>query len=154
LEEGKFMNIEATKQWYCDSCGLIIEKVEDGWFEWFADTETNKSTGFRIVHDNQRCHYNSEELKRERSSFSHIPLQNVTGYDGLAILLVMFVDNSPADSYELAEIIRRVHLPNYEKAKRYWDEAIEDGIIFGERESVTDYSQSSLEKIINRYVNK
>jgi hypothetical protein len=148
------MKLEEPKQWYCDSCGLVIEKAEDGWLEWYEDTETNQSAGFRIVHHDQRCQYNWGKLDRKNKSLSDGHLQNFTGYDGFSILLGMFDYANPTDPHELTEIIRRIHLPNYEEARQYWDEAKEDGYVSGERESVTDYFQNTLIGVINRYGSK
>jgi hypothetical protein len=148
------MQLEPLKQWLCDNCGLIIERAEEGWLEWYEDTESNQSAGFRIVHHDTLCQYDSSKLDGKNKSVSDGHLQNFTGYDGFSILLGMFDYANLADNHELTEIIRRIHLPNYEEARLYWDRAKEDGVIFGERESVPDYFQDTLRGIINRYGNK
>ncbi len=39
------------KQWYCDSCGELIEKPEHAYLEWRDDRpKSHKKYGFRIVH--------------------------------------------------------------------------------------------------------
>lgn len=42
-------------QFHCDTCGEVIEKPEEGWFEWISEydeeAKITKSHSFRIVHN-------------------------------------------------------------------------------------------------------
>jgi hypothetical protein len=33
------MSLKPLQQWYCDRCGEIIEKPEDGWLHWRREGE-------------------------------------------------------------------------------------------------------------------
>ena len=59
------MKLKPLKQWICDSCGELIKKPEDGWWEYLSDTNTYLVSGFRIVHYGGPCYYNVQALKRE-----------------------------------------------------------------------------------------
>jgi hypothetical protein len=145
------MKLIPLSQWICDSCNQMIEKAEEGWLEWYELKDGNQIGGFRIVHNQEECHYRYERLIREGKHISDNHLQYFTGYDGLASLLTMFDCKTQIDSYELADIIRRIHLPYYEEARTYWEEAKVDGFIFGERHSVRDFQQGTLLNLITRY---
>ena len=133
------MSLKPLSQFICDQCGLLIENADDGWLEWYDDCE-NPAHGFRIVHAGRRCYY------PERADISDNHLIYFTGKDGLPILLNLFKRKGVADQNELAEIIRRLHIPYYEEARRYWDRAVSEGMIDNE-----DYRQAELQAVIKEY---
>lgn len=135
------------KKFICDECGSIIEKPEDGWLEWFDDYETPVE-GFRIVH------HSSVSPRRDKGGDCYYPrnpkvsdghLTQYMGIDGLAFLLAKF-DRNLADPKELAEIIRRLHIPHYEEARLLIDRAHKDGLL-----DSPDHDQNNLLMIIKEY---
>jgi len=143
------MKLKPLQQFICDECGDVIEKVDDGWLEWFDDTK-NPIHGFRIVHvsgasprfkKGGNCYY------PESSALSDNHLEHFTGIDGLAWLLSLF-DRNLGDPRELAEIIRRIHILYYEEARQYLERAYNHGFIDSK-----DYSQYDLKRVIQEYGN-
>lgn len=134
------------KQWVCDSCGEVIEKPEDGWFEWYTERDTSLDTGFRIVHHRGSCMYNDQWLEQQNRSPSDFDLSMVVGHNGLALLLNLMEHKKFRDTKEFIEVFRRLHLPYYEEARHYWDRARSDGFLDG-----NEYQQNSLLDIIKEY---
>ncbi len=141
------MKLIPLKQWICDSCGGIIEKPEDAWFEWYLDRDTSYETGFRIVHAGQTsCRYDDRQLEQENKSPLDLPFATVLGPDGLGALLYLTEHTSFADLKEFIDIVRRLHIPYYEEARQYWKQAGRDGLFDG-----SEYTTKVLLSIINRY---
>jgi hypothetical protein len=128
--------------WFCDTCGEPIETIEDGWIEWidYQDSEGNtKGRDFRLVHvlsaspyRNQRehgCHFDEQaEFKTDQGSVSDLPLESFLGADGLMFLLSK-IDEGIISVAELLEMIKRLHIPGYEQARRHFDRALREGVI-------------------------
>lgn len=144
----------ALEQWCCDHCGEKIERVEDGWLEWYRDIRSEepnfKGKGFRIVHHSPKCMYDSREMYRENKLTADMHLEDFTGPDGLVYLLSFIENQRVEDPSELIEIIRRIHTPYYEEARKYHHEAEADGFFDGENE-ITRYTTSSSIYILNNY---
>ncbi len=146
------MKLVTLKQWICDTCGEIIEKADDGWFEWYKDKKTSLNMGFRIVHHRQSCMYNDPVIERHNRMVADLNLTDVIGGDGLGALLFRMElsetkdFNKLADIKEYIDIIRRLHLPYWEEARQYWHMALGDGFDDG-----CDYSEARLISIINEY---
>ena len=139
------------KQWYCDSCGEVINEPNDGWLEWYHEQgEIGNNEGYRIVHHDRRCMYNSRKLFLENKSLSDMHLSDFIGSDGLVSLLSHIEFNDVKDNSELVEIIRRLHVPYYEEARKYHHVAKENGF-FSEENEVTRYLQSTSKYIIENY---
>jgi hypothetical protein len=143
------MKLKPLTQFFCDECGGLIEKVEDGWLEWYDDYQ-NPIHGFRIVHASGasprwrkggNCYY------PESGDISDDHLVHFTKDDGLARLLSFFKRNL-SDPSELSEIINRIHIPHFEEARVYLARAIKDGVV-----DSFDNSQSDLLKVIEVYGN-
>ena len=143
------MKLRPLEQFICDECGELIEKLEDGWLEWIDDYK-NPIHGFRIVHasgtsprrkSGKNCYY-PESIGLCDGHLSHF-----STIDGLAILLSFFEKNLGTPK-ELAEIIRRLHIPHYEEARRYLERASSDGFIDN-----IDSSQADLKRVIEEYGN-
>lgn len=156
---GKFMNsnesvncsLTPLQQWYCDSCGEVIESVENGWLEWYADRDNIfKEKGFRIVHHNKSCMYNEKWMYKVGKSVSDSHLDSFAGADGLVRLLSKIQLEYVEDNAELIEIIRRLHVPYYEEARKYHDEAEADGYFDGKNEYTRYITRTSI-GIINKY---
>ena len=145
------MRLRPLKQWICDSCGEIIKKPNDGWFEWYKDTKKSVERGFRIVHHKKECMYPSSQLKRQNRIVKDLNLTDVVGSDGLGHLL-QWIELSEKDVYKIADMIefvsimRRLYLPYWEEARLYWDKAYKDGFHDG-----CDFSENQLLSIIDKY---
>jgi hypothetical protein len=141
------MKLEPLNQFICDRCGELIKNVEDGWLEWLDDGKT-PIHGFKIVHisgasprakEDGYCYY------PESGAVSNNPLSHFTDTNGLTYL-ISFLDRKLADPRELAEIIRRLHIPHYEEARQYLERALKEGFI-----DPNDFTQHNLERIIKKY---
>jgi len=145
------MKLIPLRQWVCDSCGKVIDKPEDGWFEWYTEKNTCLDTGFRIVHQRESCMYNDRTLEQQNRSPCHLGLAGALGSSGLGYFLFKLELSGKgvhklADIKEVAEIIRRLHLPYYEEARLYWDDALRDGFHDG-----CSFDESTLLGIIENY---
>lgn len=139
------------KQWYCDNCGEVINKPGDGWFEWYHEIgEQGNNEGYRIVHNDRKCMYDDRRLLAENKSRSDMHLTAYIGLDGLISLLSHIEFNDAKDNSELVEIIRRLHIPYYEEARKYHHVAEEEGF-FSEENEITRYLQSTSKDIIENF---
>lgn len=144
------INLEPLKQWKCDTCGETITTPDDGYVEWKKD-EKGRSIEFRLIHqsrkdgiDPHRCSYPLEYP----SSFS---VPKLMGPDGLAYLLQFIEQESDRGSKvgvrELTELTRRLHIPEYEEARQYFDQAEESG----SNPELLTLSQDYLKDVIEEY---
>ncbi len=134
------MGLKPLREFVCDKCGALIEKVEDGWLEWFDDYK-KPAHGFRIVHAGGDCYY----LDTPEVSDNH--LIYFMGTDGLSYLLSLLSRKNGVNVAELVEVIRRLHVPFYEEARQYLDRAIGDGMISDKNE----FRRTDLEAILAEY---
>jgi hypothetical protein len=144
---GEEMKLKPLQQFICDECGEVIKKVEDGWLEWIHERR-GPIHGFRIVHivrasprfkKGGSCYY------PDRLNASDNHLIYFAGPDGLSVLL-SFLEKKLSDPRELADIIRRLHVPHYEEARPYLEQARDAGIIRS-----IEYSQEELKAVIKEY---
>ena len=147
------MRLIPLKQWICDSCGEVIEKPKDGWFEWYSDTRTHLETGFRIVHSRESCMYDDRTLREQHRSPLDQQLPVVLGSSGLGYLLFMLeltekkkVVRKIASVSEFVEMIRRLHLPYWEEARLYWKDAYREGL-----HDACSFDEKTLITIIEEY---
>ena len=153
--------------WWCDACGGLIDGPESGYMEWLSVTSEKVSDyrGFRIIHAainhqiGHRCSHYYQRVPKGCTLFDG-PLEWFVGIRGL-VRLVAFIDpgcrhvvdyRGPqvADLREWAEITRRLQLPLYEEARRYFPQAVADGI-FGDFNEITIYTPPALQEIIDAY---
>jgi hypothetical protein len=112
--------------WLCDTCNELILREDDGWIEWLmyrdADGSYSYSLGsLRLVHhcsasprgEYPGCQYTGGALDDH--------LHRFLGPDGLMELL-SFIERG-FDVEEVMEMIKRLHLPGYEHARFYLEEA-------------------------------
>lgn len=147
-------SLRPLEQWYCDVCGEVIEKVEDGWLEWYKERLNDGSFGkekeYRIVHHDKSCMYNSNRLYKDNKMNADMHLHGFVGPDGLVSLLSKIQFDDVENNRELVEIIRRLHVPFYEEARQYHDIAQELGYFDGENE-ITRYIQNTSIHILNNF---
>jgi hypothetical protein len=157
--------LKPLAQWLCDTCGEVIDGPKAGWLEWIQHGEA-KASGFRICHHapasprrkkrgDEGCYqYSNAEGRHDNH------LDSFVGPDGLSALIAMvdagsLHDQSGADVpqagvREWLEIVRRLHTPHYEEARRYFAKAASDGFFDGCNE-LYPYTQSTLETLIDEY---
>jgi hypothetical protein len=140
------------KQWICDSCGQIIEKSEDGWWEYLDDFKTNAILGFRIVHHQKSCMYDERPIAHEDLLLGDLPLNQIIDSGGFGHML-HWLELSETKKLECTivingyiEVMRRLYLPYWEEARQYWEKALKDGFHDG-----CDFSENTLINIITEY---
>lgn len=103
-----------------------------------------------MVHNKEECIYDSDTMFQEGKLISDMHLNSFVGADGLVNLLSKIQYDYVEDNAAVVEIIRRLHVPYYEEARRYHHEAEIDGYFDGENE-VTGYVVRVSKDIINNY---
>lgn len=151
------------QQWTCDNCGELIKRVQDGYVEWFLDG-ANKNCGFRIVHhapasprkrDGGDCYAYTKHPGRLDLALDHF-----VGPLGV-LMMISLIDVGPllepnfrgpwvSDLREWVELFRRLHLPDYEEARRHWSDAQAEGFFDGANE-ISPYMPESLRAVVERY---
>lgn len=147
------------KGWICDTCGERIEKVEDGWVEWMkypkdgadrGEVKKYEGKGLRLVHHrsvNPGCAYDQKvEYATRKGLLSDLPLSEFLGPDGLMQLLG-FIATNIVPTEECLEMIKRLHIPEYEDARRFFDEAIR-GEVFEPNTPEGYYRQSDIQAVL------
>ena len=146
------MSLTPLKQWICDSCGEIIKKPEDGWFEWYLEGINGHRKGLRIVHNNKSCMYDDSILKEQNRTPADSNLTDFLGSVGFGHLLYWLELSETRNIYKIAdikefiEIIRRLYLPYWEEARLYWDTSLQDGFHDG-----CSFDEGTLKSIIKEY---
>jgi hypothetical protein len=145
------MDTPLTK-WYCDVCNEHIENVNDGYVIW-KKAKDLKSYSFKIIHQ-CRCDQNDYPASR--------PLKEFLGEQGLVYLLSKLSigpikkyigqgsDCTVVDMDEFVDFVRRVQIPYYEEARRYFGnpDLLEN---FSHDNEYLPYLPEQLEKIIRGY---
>lgn len=127
------MKLKPLKQWICDSCGGLIKKSEDGWWEYLHDTKTELVSGFRIVHHREPCMYAEQALRRKNKMVGDMHLDHMlkSGAFGHMLHWLELSETKKIDERieitEFTEIMRRLYLPYWEEARQYWEQAYKDG---------------------------
>jgi len=155
--------LKPLQQWYCDTCDELIQKPEDGWVEWIR--QNNRVQDFRICHhviasprqhSEEGCYAHGDK----RGEASH-HLKVFLGADGM-ISLLSDVHVGPwldpqgkatsglGDAASWAETFRRLHVPYYEEARRYFARARAGGYSDDDNE-IRPFLESSLLDIIQEY---
>lgn len=160
------MVLKPLKQWFCDRCGEVIAKPEDGLLHW--RTTNGKVHSFEILHRPYVSPRGGDRPPVPGGAYGCFPpniesdplLKGMLGSRGLAALLAemdpgaYFAADGDAigaveDIRNWVETIRRLHIPFYEQARRYFKRARLDG----ELGSIDPASLSSetLKHLIERY---
>lgn len=152
--------LEPLKQFMCDGCGQIIQRVKDGWVEWLSDDD-GRNHGFRIVHHTpamprgHRCYAYDRHPDR-----ADMHLRDLTGNVGmvraLSLLHPGMLHCSDSDksgiinANEYAIFMRRLFLPFYEEGRLYFDQAEAEGFI-GDANEVLVYTEDFLYELVQKY---
>lgn len=154
------MALVPLKQWYCDRCGRLIDDPEQGWVHWRCDDDRNVFD-IEILH-----HLTASPRGGQRGCYpvhldSDMPLTAMLGPRGIVELLSM-VDagayhdpdgrnvGKVTDLRNWTEVFRRLHLPYYEEARRYFDQARHEGDLEGMSE-VALYAEDTLRRLVDEY---
>jgi hypothetical protein len=142
------------EQWTCDSCGKLIENAGDGWVEWvaFTGTPVRPVRDLRLVHRfKQGCRFNKwEEFEKDGGIVGDWPLKDFLGHDGLMFLL-SYIEDEDAPVTQLLEMIKRLHIPFYEKTRRYFEQAVAANVIYAPYTRPGYYTQSQIKDVL-RYI--
>ena len=147
----KISGLIPLKQWICDNCGELIENPDRGWLEWYTSGSILDKRGFRIVHDHDRCMYDSHELFKDGKSNSDMHLVDFLGPDGLVKLTNLLEKETSESIAEIVEIIKRLHVPFYEEGRIYLPLAWGDEKHHIDPYQIGDLSQSDLEELLRAY---
>ncbi|MCD7975689.1 MAG: hypothetical protein LUG51_00500 [Tannerellaceae bacterium] len=162
--------LEVFKQYVCDECGALIESPSQGLLEWRNKLDSNGktiATGFRIVHHivvsplrgvrPEGCYrYAPDSPDSECRPLSSI-LPVATPFL-MAFLHPGCFHSASRDSCrikdfnEFADLVRRLTIPYYEEARIYFEEALEDGFNYCDKETV--FRETNLQSLIRRYKGK
>ena len=164
--------LKPLTQFYCDTCGEIIDSPEEGWIEWIADYNDSLSYeihSFRIVHHfthspialetNEGCYQHAGKSGRSDTGLRHF-----INDDYKMAYILQFLDigsyhdpnykgSKLTDMRQYVETVRRITTPYYEEARRYWDRAIEDGF-FIDINDISIFGKHNLKRIIEIYGDK
>jgi hypothetical protein len=153
------MTLKPLEQWFCDRCGDVIQKPEDGWVHWRRGKD-RKIHSIEILHHLMASPKGGQDGCYAKDPDSDLHLHHMLGTRGLVILLSMVdvgryhdpagKDGGVADLRNWAETFRRLHVPHYEEARRYFDQARADGELEGVNE-VALYLEDTLTRLIKRY---
>ncbi len=153
--------MEVDPPWKCDECGHPILSVEDGWVEWLNGTVSEQWEGglheLRLVHHrlaspfanhrNACYHDEAKWVAAKRYTVADLPLSSFVGPDGLVTLLSWLAEKRFSDPNQVLEMIKRLHIPNYEGARLSFEAAISDGA-FEPRSAPTYYDQRELKAVL------
>lgn len=151
--------IEPLKQFYCDTCGELIENLKDGWFEWLSSKENGMylNHGFRICHHKNSCQeYLNNKDCRDVPMYDfteELPISKMLGflYRGAYIdLSEPYEGIRIKDFREYTEVFRRLTIPYYEEARIYFNEAKNNGDIYGMNE-IAFLRPEFLKRVIRDY---
>jgi len=147
-------------QFICDTCGEIIQSPEYGWVEWLhGDREAGSAHSFRICHVGSRsstgkpCHIFSKHVDRADLHLNHVMehLPNwLLAFLGAGML---HEPTRPVQVREMGEFLdfaRRLTVPYYEEARKFWGAAVADGTLDGYH-NISAHQAETLQRIINDY---
>lgn len=163
--------LKPLTQFYCDTCGEIINSPEEGWIEWISKDmeQTHEVHSFRIVHQHSYSPLASVNRKgcyqlEGKTGACDNHLNHFLNEDYKMVNILQFLDIGPyhdpdykgsdiADMRQYVEMVRRFTIPYYEEARHYWAEALEDGFFMDSNE-ISIYEVNNLKRIIERYGDK
>lgn len=138
---------EPLSQWYCDVCGELIDRAEDGYVLWKTDGDL-LGFDFKIIHK-VRCDRGGYPCSNALDQF--------LGFDGLTYLMG-FLSVGPIkaaqsqsrvrDLDEFVDFVRRVQIPWYEEARRRFDDE-EVQLDYQDGTESAPYRQDALRGIAN-----
>lgn len=146
--------MKPLKEWICDTCHERVS-IKDGWLEWL-NSRHEGAREFRITHNSSRCYKHTRHPDRADMHLDHF-----LGTNGLQVFLAMLdvgpvldpdQDELPAvpERRSFVQAIRRLHIPYYEEARLYFDQARDEGW-FMDCNEVAIFLPETCKRIIERY---
>lgn len=152
-------------QFICDECGSVIESPEDGYVEWESVREDGRTIvrGFRIVHHArvsplgglEGCYRYGNSPYRMDMHLNYF-LEHAHQYMFSFLYLGQMHDPDfrvgcqVIDFVQFTDFFKRLTIPYYEEARRYFPVAIQDGFIQDDNE-IGLYTPERLRSIIEHY---
>lgn len=149
--------LEPLKQWYCDTCGEIIESPEDGYVQ-FKRNDKFGYSDFIIVHHKSAsprkyhqkgCYQYSSDCDLESFLGNHGKIELLSMLDPGPYHMIEYESND-TNIRNWKDFFMRLQLPYYEEARRYWDRASTDGY-FGDINEIMIYTPDYLKQMIEYY---
>lgn len=130
--------MDETTTWVCDTCGQLIQAAAHGWVEWImysGEDYSKPGRDLRLVHHrphsplNQGCQFDRrEERAKDGGLIADQSLPEFQGPDGLMELLSMIAEQR-LPAAQVIEMVKRLHVPGYEHARRHLQRAVVEGVI-------------------------
>jgi len=145
--------MKPLEEWVCDRCGELMG-IDDGWVEWLSPTGKGPHS-FHIVHNKSECFHHTRAYDRADNHLAYF-----LGTNGLQLFLAM-LDVGPIldpqrkgltapEMASFVDTMRRLQIPFYEEARRYFSDAHADGY-FNDQNEVSIFLPKTCEAIIKRY---
>ncbi len=163
---------EPLTRWYCDTCGGVIELVTKGCVVWKCQDLTEQRRlrfhSFRIIHPTNiqlvtsgQTIINLPNCDPGKDFIRHAPLTDFVGINGLSNLLANlslgpFLQRQDEELVTMVEMdeyvdfFRRVQMPYYEEARRYFGNENLIERMLGENE-LFPYRFDKLREIIQEF---
>lgn len=150
------------KQFYCDTCGEIINRPEEGYTEWID--EEGYCNGFKIIHhklysplNNKEC---SQYINKKGIIDGSLSLDRMISL-GASKLLTFLNDGDFTGQYtrsrvkekhlqNFTDFFSRLTIPYYEEARKHFNEA-ESQMFCRKLCGMDIYDPSTLEKIVRKF---
>jgi len=123
-----------TKYWVCDVCHEKIERAEDRWVQWITQPYGKVGRDLRLVHHRpasplpEGCQFDSQtEYTKDKGAIGDLPLTSFMGPSGL-MRLMAFIADQVVPTEEVLEMIKRIHVPGYERVRFHLKEAANEEI--------------------------
>ncbi len=118
----------------CDSCQKEIRTVSEAYLEWYTVRNALGPIKPRIVHNilqnGKSCHYDTYIKDSQGEKIEAGMHLDYFANGGLMRLLNLLSETESDEARDdMIEIIKRVHVENYELCRLYIEEAIAEGVI-------------------------
>ncbi len=150
-----------AQTWVCDTCGKTINSPKEGWVEWTTIPSagiTRIVREMRIVHNRTAsphgpygsCQFDEwHEFANGKGIVFGSSLQDYIGPDGLMKLVAEAADPI-FQNIDIMEIITRIQVPGYDRAKGHLAKAVAEGVIQSKRPKGF-YSQAEIRGVLEHY---
>ncbi|MDN6195879.1 MAG: hypothetical protein L0L39_04000 [Atopostipes suicloacalis] len=136
--------------WQCDECGKAIKSADKGWLKWTKNHNDGSISHFKIIH-HPKCDEPGPKIRKTYRATPGDLLSDFVGTNGLVRLLELIPQTHSKDQKGLLEVIQRLHIPGYESARPYFNEAYEDKKIIPPVEGVYYLTLEKLQAIFQEY---
>jgi len=125
------MEMGLVGPWCCDTCGDLIESVNDGTLQWLNEDSASPvryAYSPQLVHRVGCLYDKTANYQRSQSTMSDLDFTFLVGPNGLMQLLGMLYEQRFKDSGELIEIIKRLFIPGYDEVRMHLQKAEDAGV--------------------------